>query len=211
MKFLNGLLIIAVFTFMTACGGGDKGKNTEGGETASTETKKEGETEVKKEGETEVKKEEAKAPAALLTATKWMMDAESMMAAMPEEQKSKMTEEQKKKMAEMAKSITVQYNADGSFVGSKGGEEEKGTWTLSEDGKTLTTKDSKDKEEKLTLTELTAEKAVFEVPAKKEGEKAIVITLIPAVAADATTESTEKKEETKPEEKTEEKKTEDKH
>lgn len=209
MKFLNGLLIIAVFTFMTACGGGAETKNTEGGETANTETKKEEGTDKKAE---ETKKEEAKAPAALLSATKWMMDGEAMLAAMPEEQKKGLTEEQKKSMLENAKKVTVQYNADGTFVGAKGDTEEKGTWTLSEDGKTLTTKDAKDKEESLTIKELTAEKIVFEIPAKKEGEKAVVITLVPAVASDAkTAESTEKKEETKPEEKKEEKKVEEKH
>lgn len=206
MKFLNGLLIIAVFAFVTACGGGAKTEATEGGETANTEeVKKEGEgTDVKKEEET--KKEEAKAPKALLIAQKWMLDGESMLAAMPEEQKSKMTEEQQKQMMENAKQVTIQYNADGSFVGFKGETEEKGTWTLSEDGKTLTTKDAKDKEETLTIKEITAEKMVFEIAAAKEGEKATTLTLVPAVKAEEVKTDDKKEETNKEEVKTEDKK-----
>lgn len=196
MKFLNGILIVAVFALVTACGGGAKTENTEGTDSAKTETAS---TENKNEETT--KAEETQAPQAILTSLKWQMSLEAAMASIPEEEKAKMTEEDKKKMEEMVKMITMQFNADGSYIAGKG--EEKGTWTLSEDGKTLTTKDSKGKEDVLTVKELAAEKLVLE---KKEGEKTEEIILIPAKAETTTEGTTEEKKEEAPEKKEEEKK-----
>ena len=203
MKFLNGLLIIAVFAFVTACGGGAKTEATEGGETASTEeVKKDGEgTDVKKEEET--KKEEAKAPKDLLIAQKWGYDVDATVAALPEEQQKSISEEQKKVM----KGMSMEFKADGTYEMAMNGEaKEKGTWTMSEDGKTVTTKEEgKDKEVVANIKEMTADKMVIEM---KEGDKTESFVMVKFVApAKEEVKADDKKEETKTEEvKTEEKK-----
>ena len=202
MKFLNGLLIIAVFAFVTACGGGAKTEATEG-ETANTEeVKKEGEgTDVKKEEET--KKEEAKAPKALLVAQKWGYDVDATIAALPEEKQKDFSDEQKKAM----KGMSMEFKADGTYEMAMNGEaKEKGTWTLSEDGKTITTKEEgKDKEVVANIKEMTADKMVIEM---KEGDKTESFVMVKFVApAKEEVKADDKKEETKKEEvKTEEKK-----
>ncbi len=172
MKFLNGILVIAVFALMTACGGGATTENTDDA-TTDTAAAKPAETEKKNEETTST---ETQAPAALLTAGKWMMDAEAMIATLPEDKRPK-TDEEKQKLAEKAKQVTMQFNADGTYVGMRGDNETKGTWTLSEDGKTLTTQEEgKEKKEVLNVTEMSADKMVFEVG---EGEQKSVITMIP--------------------------------
>lgn len=193
MKFLNGLLIIAVFAFVTACGGGAKTGNTEG-ETANTETKKEGEsTEVKKEEE---KKEETKAPKDLLIAQKWGYDVDATVANLPEEEQKKISEEQKKAM----KGMSMEFKADGTYEMAMNGEaKEKGTWTMSEDGKAITTKqEGKDKEVVANIKEMTADKMVIEM---KDGDKTESFVMIKFVApAKEEVKADDKKEETKKEE-----------
>ena len=215
MRFLNGLLVIAVVAFMTACGGGAKTGNTEGTGTDSASTTETANTENTEKKNEETTSSETKAPKDML-AQKWMMDGEAAIASLPEERRPK-TDEEKQKMMERAQQVTMQFNADGTYVGVRGGRESKGTWTLSEDGKTLTTKEEgKEKEEVLAITEMGADKMVFEVG---EGERKSVITMVPFKAKEEGTTETkegekkegetkegEKKEGEKKEETTEEKK-----
>jgi hypothetical protein len=57
--------------------------------------------------------------------------------------------------------ITMEFKKDGTYE-AVGKEVERGTWVLSEDGKTLTGKvNGKDKEQKLEIKELTKEKLVI--------------------------------------------------
>jgi len=193
MRFLNGLLIIAVVAFMTACGGGAKTGNTEGTGTdsAATETANADNTEKKNEDTSS----ETKAPKAI-AAQKWGYDVDAMISMMveqtPEEKRSEITDEQKAKMKEGISKAYMELMADGTYMGmSPFGQEEKGTWTLSEDGKTLTTKEEgKDKEETLTVKELSAEKMVLETG---EGEKKVTVTMIPfkGESTEGTTETKE--------------------
>lgn len=210
MRFLNGLLIIAVVAFMTACGGGAKTNNTEGTDsTSTTETANTDNTEKKND---ETSSTETKGSAAILTASKWMMDVDAMVAKMPEEEAKNVTDEVK---ANMAKGRFV-FEAGGVMkMVSPAGTEEPGTWKLSEDGKTFTiTQGEGDKAQETVnkVVELTAEKIVFEY---QKGDKTQYMILKPATAesTEGTTETKEgeKKEgEKKDEEKKEGEKTEEK-
>ncbi|OJJ16168.1 hypothetical protein BKI52_35975 [marine bacterium AO1-C] len=217
MRFLNGLLIIAVFAFMTACGGGAKTENTEGTATDSASTTETANTDNTEKKNEETTSSETKAPKDML-AQKWSFDADAILAAMmetaTEEEKKAMTDESKEEMKkEMAKE-TMEFKADGTYINTDAkGKEEKGTWTLSEDGKTLTTKaEGQEKEDVIVVKELTADKMVGEM---KVGDK--TRTLVMKVFAGESTEGTtetkegEKKEgETKEGEKKEGEKTEEK-
>ncbi|WP_299464683.1 lipocalin family protein [uncultured Microscilla sp.] len=202
MKFLNGLLIIAVFAFVTACGGGANTGNTEGDTTSTAETKKDGEsTEVNKEDET--KKEDQNAPKVLLVAQKWGYDVDASVGMLSEEDQKKISEEQKKAM----KGMSMEFKADGTYEMALNGEaKEKGTWTMSEDGKTITTKEEgKDKEVIANLKEMTAEKMVIEMKDGEKTETFVMVKFVAPVKEEVNAEGN--KEETKKEEvKTEEKK-----
>lgn len=215
MRFLNGLLIIAVVAFMTACGGGAKTNNTEGTDsTSTTETANTDNTE-KKNDETS-STETAKMPKDML-AQKWGYDGDAILAKMveqaTEEEKKAMTDEMKSKMKESFSKGSMEFKADGTYINTDDkGKEEKGTWTLSEDGKTLTTKkEGSDKEQVIAVKELTADKMVGEM---KNGERTMTVVMKPFTGETTSTETKEgeKKEgenkegEKKEGEKTEEKK-----
>ena len=75
----------------------------------------------------------------------------------------------------LGESSTIEFNKDGSFTAwTNGKEQDKGTYTLSEDAKTLTTKSATTgREEPITVKELTKDKMVGEM-------QNIVITFEPA-------------------------------
>ncbi|HAS40019.1 MAG TPA: hypothetical protein DCS93_06045 [Microscillaceae bacterium] len=217
MRFLNGLLVIAVVAFMTACGGGAKTGNTEGTGTDSASTTETANTENTEKKNEETTSSETKAPAAILTAGKWMMDVDAMVAKMPEEEAKGITDEMK---AAMTKGRFMFEEGGVMKMVNPAGKEEAGSWKLSEDGKTFTITEGEGEDKKETVNkvvELTAEKVVFEY---EKGGKTQYMILKPATAesTEGTTETKEgekkegetkegeKKEGEKKEETTEEKK-----
>ncbi len=119
-----------------------------------------------------------------LIAKKWKFDVESMKKAMDEEMSKKSEEEQKqgKAMQEMIVGmlgmVTMEFKADGSMESGAMGQVTKGTWTLSDDGKTLTTKEEGKDEQKMNIKEINADKLVFTSDKNDSPIKDIV--LIPA-------------------------------
>ncbi len=80
---------------------------------------------------------------------KWKINGKATVAKMDEETKKNFGGE---KMAEQLLSdIKVEYNKDGTYVATNN---ETGTWSVSEDNKTLTTTAKGKKEEKMTIVEI---------------------------------------------------------
>lgn len=109
---------------------------------------------------------------------KWQVsdiDMSAMMESVPEEQKAFM-ESMLPMMEEAMKSMTMEFSADGKVItkSSMMGQEteEEGTWTLSDDGKTLSF-DNEGKEQTMEITELTANKMVVNI---KEDETTFSMT-----------------------------------
>jgi len=109
---------------------------------------------------------------------KWQVsevDMSAMLESIPEEQKAFM-ESMLPMMEEAMKSMTMEFSADGKVItkSSMMGQEneDEGTWTLSDDGKTLSF-DNNGKKESMEITELTASKMVVKV---KEDETEFSMT-----------------------------------
>jgi hypothetical protein len=104
------------------------------------------------------------------------VDMSAVMESIPEEQRAFM-EAMLPMMEEAMKSMTMNFSADGkvvtksSMMGQE--QEEEGTWTLSDDGKTLTI-DNGGNKQNMNLDELTASKMVVTV---KDDEGAFSMTL----------------------------------
>lgn len=99
---------------------------------------------------------------------KWQVsdiDMSAMLESVPEDQKAFM-ESMLPMMEEAMKSMTMEFSADGKVItkSSMMGQEneDEGTWTLSDDGKTLSF-DTDGKKEEMEVTELTATKMVVNV------------------------------------------------
>jgi predicted nucleic acid-binding Zn-ribbon protein len=99
---------------------------------------------------------------------KWQVtdvDMSAMMETIPEEQKAFM-ESMLPMMEEAMKSMTMEFTADGKVkqVSAMMGEtqEEEGTWSLSDDAKTLTI-NTKGNDESMNLTELSSSKMVVSI------------------------------------------------
>lgn len=139
MKFKNLMLALAVTMMLASCGEKKEGDAAKEGTEAAAET-------------TEAKAEEApKAdPKAMLTKT-WVieeMDASAMIAKQPKEKQEEMKKMMAENMSKVKGNMIFEFKADGTFTNTmKDGKEEiknEGTWTLSDDGKTLTTAEKKD-------------------------------------------------------------------
>ncbi len=96
-----------------------------------------------------------------MVAAKWKVSDISDGKEIPAEQKEMVD----KMMAEMKKTAYFDIKKDGSMEVSMMGKVSKMTWKLNEDGTKLVTKEEgKDKEESLTITEVTANKLVLTDP-----------------------------------------------
>lgn len=186
MKFLNGILVIAVFALMTACGGGATTENTDDA-TTDTAAAKPAETEKKNEETTST---ETKAPVAILTAGTWMLDVEAMVAKMPEEEAKALTDEIK---AMMSKGRLVFEEGGVLKTTDPEGKSENAAWKLSEDGKTFTITEGEGEKKEETVNkvlELTAEKIVMEY--EKEGKtQYMILKPAPMESTEGTTETKE--------------------
>jgi len=111
---------------------------------------------------------------------KWKVDAEATVKGFPDEVKKNFEAAGKEMMdkykADMAK-ITMEFKKDGSFESLGSGNDTKGKWKLSEDGKTLITSNDGGKEDKASIVESSASKIVLEVG---EGPNKFKMVLIPA-------------------------------
>lgn len=87
-----------------------------------------------------------------------------MLAQVPDslkETQKKAMEDGMKQQQEAMKALTMTFKDDKTFETAMEGKTDKGTWAISEDGKTLTTKQGEPgKEDKLTIDELVAAKLV---------------------------------------------------
>ena len=99
---------------------------------------------------------------------KWQVtdvDMSAMMETIPEEQKAFM-ESMLPMMEEAMKSMTMEFTADGKVkqVSAMMGEtqEEEGTWSLSDDAKTLTI-NTKGNDESMNITELSSSKMIVSI------------------------------------------------
>lgn len=64
--------------------------------------------------------------------------------------------------AQMIGKVSIELKADGTYAAMTDGKEEKGTWKLSDDGKSLTTtEDGKTEGETVEIAEISKDKAVF--------------------------------------------------
>jgi hypothetical protein len=131
-------MIAALFAAVTfaACGG-EKKEGEEKTEAEGTENAEEAEEAETEEAETE----EA------ATAT---LDGKYQLESVSGEN-----------LTEAEKSSTITFNADGSCIMNKRGEEKKGTWSMSADGKNLNVVNDKGKTEELKNIQITAEGFTF--------------------------------------------------
>ncbi|AWH83621.1 hypothetical protein HYN59_00155 [Flavobacterium album] len=154
MKFKNLMLALAVTLMLASCGEKKEGDAAKEGTEAAAKTE-------------EAKTEETPAADAKTMITKtWIieeMDPTAMIAKEPKEKQ----EEMKKKMAEtMAKvkgNMIYEFKADGRFAMTIKDTKDittEGTWSISDDGKTLTmaADTEKDKKEEVNVLTLTDDK-----------------------------------------------------
>lgn len=81
--------------------------------------------------------------------------------SLKEAQKKAMEEGMKQNFDKMKGALSMTFKDDKTFESAMEGKTDKGTWAISEDGKTLTTKQGEPgKEDKLNIDELTANKLV---------------------------------------------------
>ena len=81
--------------------------------------------------------------------------------SMKEAQKAAMESGMKESFDKMKGALTMTFKDDKTFESAMEGKTDKGTWAISEDGKTLTTTQGEPgKEDKLNIDELTANKLV---------------------------------------------------
>lgn len=102
---------------------------------------------------------------------------EENMKNVPDSMKEMMSKQMESSMQqakEMIKSITFVFDEKNFTFKSPSGEQ-KGTWTYDDATKTITNKDDKGKEEKITVKELTEDKMVL---LTKQGEKESALTLV---------------------------------
>jgi len=93
----------------------------------------------------------------------------SVPDSLKEIQKKYMTDNIKN-MTEEMKHVSMNFKEDKTFESIDDGKSDKGTWSISEDGKTLTTKgDGEGKEAKLNIEELSSSKLVLSI--EDEGSK----------------------------------------
>ena len=111
--------------------------------------------------------------ASLLTQNAWKIDFDAMLESMPEAQKKLMTDETKKKARESMEKGIVTFKKDGTMSSTDpSGKEQKGTWKLSEDGKSMTWTDEKTKKETVNkVVELSSGKLVLEIAQGKQSMK----------------------------------------
>ncbi len=148
MKFKHLMLALAVTVMMASCG-----------------DKKEGEAKAEStEATTEAAKTEEAPKAALkdMIAKVWVieeMDASAIIAKQPKEKQEEMKKTMAENMSKIKGKIIFDFKADGKFTSiiNNSGQEIKveGTWTLSDDGKTLTTIDDKAKKSEINVMHLT--------------------------------------------------------
>ena len=101
-----------------------------------------------------------------LLARKWKFESREL-SGIPESKKKDLEEMN----AEMRKSTTFEFKSDGTYEFVMPGSTEKGQWTISDDGKSLKTKEGKDgKEESNNIEELSASKLIL----SKEQEGKVV-------------------------------------
>jgi Lipocalin-like domain len=154
MKFKNLMLALAVTMMVASC---DKKKEGDATEKEGTEAA----ADAGKEAEAPAAAPEADAKT-MITKT-WVLsdvDATAMINKLPKEQQEARKKSMDEGMAKMKGNMTFEFMADGKFVSmmkmDKDENKTEGTWTLSEDGKTITTTESKGgKKSDVTLLVLT--------------------------------------------------------
>jgi len=151
MKFKHVMLALAATIMMASCGqkkeGDAKAETTESTEAAAEAPKTE---------------EASKAEPKDLIAKAWMiddMDASAMIAKLPKEEQEKMKKSMEENKSKIKGNMIFDFKADGKVTNIiKDGKQEiksDGTWTLSDDGKTLTTIDDKGKKSEVNVLKLT--------------------------------------------------------
>ncbi len=143
MKFKNLMLALAVTMMVASC---DKKKEGDATEKEGTEAAAEAGKEVEAEAPVAAPEADAKT---MITKT-WVieeMDVTAMIAKQPKEKQEEMKKKMAENMSKVKGNMIFEFKADGTFVNTmKDGKQEiknEGTWSLSEDGKTLTTAEAK--------------------------------------------------------------------
>lgn len=109
----------------------------------------------------------------LLTQNAWMVDFDAMLESMPEAQKKLMTDERKKKARESMEKGTITFKNDGTMSSTDpSGKAQTGTWSLSDDGNSMTWTDDKTKKETVNkVVELSSGKLVIELTQGEQSMK----------------------------------------
>ncbi len=142
------MLALAVTMMMASCGDKKEGDaKTEGTETSADAAKTEDAPEA--------------APKDMIAKT-WVideMDASAMIAKMPKEKQEEMKKSMAENMSKVKGNMIFEFKADGKLTNIiKDGDNEiknEATWTISDDGKTLTTVDDKGKKDLINVLKLT--------------------------------------------------------
>lgn len=114
----------------------------------------------------------------ILTSTSWSLDIDAALKEIPQEQLKKMPEAILKTLKEGLKKTRFDFKKDGkiTMVGGPTGKEQSGSWTLSEDGKTVTiTQDETGKATPAKILEISPSKLVLEMESGGRKSKAVLI------------------------------------
>ncbi|OJJ18161.1 hypothetical protein BKI52_25360 [marine bacterium AO1-C] len=195
-SLLKSMIFVCGLALFAACGSATKSENTDSGTTdtaSTTATTADSGTENKNSTTEDNTSSSSTAPKDLLVAQKWVYDVEAVMKAnFSEEQLSKLGEEAVKNMKASGGRMFMHFKADGTYTAvDNAGKDIKGTWTLSEDNKSIITKEEgDDKEGAVTIKELSAEKLII---SRKDGEKEMTMIMVPEGSTPTKKESTPEK------------------
>ncbi|MCW4470439.1 hypothetical protein OGH69_15820 [Flavobacterium sp. MFBS3-15] len=177
MKLTYIVLAISATMFMVSCNDMQKGDtNVQGTEPTTTDIPKTGGVAATKQ----VPVRELKHMIAKI----WVIDeidASAMVAKLPKEDQEQMKKTITENISKVKGNMTFEFKPDGSFtnITKNAGQEIKneGSWTLSDDGKLLTTVSQRDKSKKSDATIIKLTEDALELSSKDAGD--MIMKFIP--------------------------------